>query len=306
MKALDVQFGVLILFLMCSTHAAQPDVLHTIRAIPPNQSQIPSTIDKLLRDAVDLCQAHAAFVESLKSVPVRRTIQDSLELTVRCVGQDDARLRVRQRDASALESRSLSIEWPQPLTNVSLFGWDMTYGVAFDAAAASPADTMRKFYKDTWYRAPYAAKAAIDPALFEGVDDRSAEVAVLLDTNTLYGRGILFFISTGSIAEIRMFGGRKKQVKSTTVDASRVRILAEALMGFEPFAPESVLLRQFGFDDFVRSGYLGVVSVYLDGRKRQFPINERDNFVADDATGKMVDGRLTRILTETLRGVEEP
>ncbi len=263
-------------------------------------SEQPQTaVDQLLKDAVARCKREglAALAEELAVTSTQWHVNDVLSLTFNCVAADDARLRQPGRDASAREARALPIARPQPLVNQPLFDWDMTYGAAFDLVGASRADTMRKYFKDTWYRAPYAERGALDPALFDGIDEKSVSVAVLMDMQTgFYGRGVSLLFVRGDEAEQRANEPRKRSIVTKPMNAATVRRMAELLMSFEPLPPEPHPYGEPGLEHFVHSGYSGVISIYLDGRTRQFPVHHKDMMDTDEATGKIKEGRLSRLL----------
>lgn len=282
---------------------AEAEPVELQKLLEPSE-QPESAVDQLLKDAVAHCKGEglAALVEALAVISTRWHVNDALSLTINCVAANDARLQQLGRDASSREARALPIARPKPLVDKPLFGWDMTYGAAFDLVGASRADTMRKYFKDTWYRAPYAQRGALDPAFFDGIDENTVSIAVLMDMQTgFYGRGVSLLLLRGDEAEQRAIEPRKRSIATKPIDAETVRRMAERLVSFEPLPPEPSPYGEPGLEHFVHSGYSGVISIYLDGRMRQFPVHHKDTMYTDEATGKIKEGRLSRLLQDMER-----
>lgn len=282
--------------------AAEPENFIVAEAIPTSAVTAQSTAVELLDDAVATCQANnrTPLIDDLAYQPVASSARDAVTLRYICVPINDARLKVPADDASNPRARVRPIRQAVPLSVAPLFGWDMTYGAAFDFVEASRLDTMRKYFRDTWLQAEYAEKAVLDPKLFDGLKDQAIDAAIMVDAQSYYGRGAQIRFAVGNVAEERSFNARNRRIETRSLRAGQVRDLAKNLLTFEPLPPEPKAYEvKGGVDRFVQSGYVGVVSVYLDGRVRQFPIHSRDLSVTDEATHKTIAGRLSRLLEQS-------
>ena len=246
-----------------------------------------------LRSSCDVVPETSAYLERLSVGPIRSAVEDGLLLEYRCVPIDDARLKEAGRDVRRPDAGKGIVEIPPPVQVFGPFGWDMTYRNAFDAVAAPRNDTMRKLFRDSWLKATYA-RSQPDPALFEAL--QGADTAVLIDYQLrvpVYGgRKLLVFAASSATALLRSIGRRGMETRS--VDANAVRDFARAMLTYEQSTPASPP-RPFNPPElppatFVDSGYLGVVSVSVDGQVRQFAITEKD-MSADD---QRVSGRDSR------------
>lgn len=223
----------------------------------------------------------APYLIRLFAGPVMHSIEDSLTVRYRCIERGDPRLDEPGRDATRRNAGQGLLEVASRTDTRGPFGWDMTYSKAFDAAAVPRNDTMRKMYRDAWVGAPYVKRSGFDLQLLEGLEQATS--TVLLDYQLALpvygGRMIGVFSATASKAEIRGVN-RRGDVETQPADSESIRRLAHSLMTYEPEKPEQppqpYSAPGVSPDVFVNSGYIGVVSVSLDGRSRQFLITEAD------------------------------
>jgi ankyrin repeat protein len=228
---------------------------------------------ELVQAATKECTSDNAHLlaDDLAVVPVISSVRDVVSLQYRCT----------KEPGEATSPASPSPVPLHPVTSDTIFGWDMTYGAAFDGAGVSGRDTMRKYFRDSWFKAPYLEKAILDVALFE---DLPAQVsaAYVIDYQAFFyfghrATGLTFAASDR--AGSRAWNSRQRRVEVRPLDPDAVRRQAEALMTFAPSArpfERPVAVKGAEENEFVTSGYVGVASVYLDGRMRQFPLTEND------------------------------
>jgi hypothetical protein len=237
----------------------------------------------MLDVATRVCGVHPGrevYIDRLYFGPIQGAVEDGLHLAFRCLSADDARLSEPGRHGGEPDAGNGVIERRTEVSATGPFGWDMTYGAAFDAVGVPRNDTMRKLFRDAWLKAPYV-KSLPDPHLFELLD--VAEVAVLIDYElrmAVYGgRKVIVVTANEQGAQIRATERRNRtQIYATRYAA--VRSLASVLLEFQP-SPPADRPRPHEPDGirpgvFVDSGYAGVVSVNLDGRSRQVAISRED------------------------------
>jgi hypothetical protein len=253
----------------------------------------------------------SALIERFQAGPSARSIDDAVVLRYRCVAADDPALAAPGRDAARADAGRGLIERAAKRNERGPFGWDMTYGSVFDAASVVRNDTTRKYFRDSWHGAEYLYETQPNEALFSDLNTAANNAAVLLDFRSpLYGNRVMWLAYTaGDKAEWRRWqshqkrdgGGETRGVETERLNPAVARRLAQELMSFQVSVPKGPPVpAQVGVygraDLFVYSGYVGVASVLLDGRVRQFPIAMDDLLKQDVATGQPMAGRLMRFI----------
>jgi hypothetical protein len=257
--------------------------------VPIGQRSVDAVVREALADvrsSCDVVPGTSPYLERLRVGPIMTAVDDGLLLEYRCIANDDPRLKEAGRDVRRDDAGKGILEKSLPVDVRGPFGWDMTYGSAFDAAGVPRNDTMRKLFRDSWLKAAYV-RSEPDPALFEALE--GADTAVLIDYQLripVYGgRKIAVFVASSEAAQIRSTG-RHGNVETHSADASVIREFARTMLSYRPSAPGSTP-RSYGAPGvapgvFVDTGYLGVVSVSVEGQSRQFAITERDMSAGDE------------------------
>lgn len=220
-----------------------------------------------------------AYLERVFAGPIKSAVDDGLTIHFRCVADTDARLDEAGRNAARADAGKGIVEVAAAVDTRGPFGWDMTYGSAFDAAGVPRNDTMRKLFRDAWLKPPYV-KANLDPQLLAGLGD--AEVAVFIDYQVrvpIYGGHMAVVCTARSgTGEVRSVG-RGGRVKIHSVAWQTIDELARTLLTVAPSMPKDAPRPYEGPvapGVFVDAGYIGVASVSVDGQSRQLLITPED------------------------------
>ncbi|MDB6061113.1 MAG: ankyrin repeat protein 50-like [Verrucomicrobiaceae bacterium] len=255
---------------------------------------------KLFANAREKCayEAKRPYIESLFVGPAADSFRDGVSLSFKCLPGDDVQLSQIGRDASQPDAGAGLWSYAARTLISPIPGWDLSYKHAFDQSKVSERDTMRKFFRDSAVGAEYARHYVVDASLFKNVPAK-VDAAVLIDFQAFYYFGhriVQFSYADNTRSESRSWNTRNSRIEAVPLEAELLRRQAQVLMDYKLSPPPEV--RPYPLNgansQFVFSGYVGVVSVYLDGKIRQFPIVADD--IIETASSKGAPGRLIRTL----------
>lgn len=236
--------------------------------------------------------------------PVMGTVEDALTIEYQCLAKDDARLREAGRDATKQSAGQSLIEYASDVATRGPFGWDMTYATVFDAAKVPSNDTMRKMFRDSWLQPPYVQAPALLREMISSLETATAAVLVDLEVRiSIYGGRRAVALSADSQGGVIRGSDHRGRIRTHPGDPERVREFARAMLVYAPQAPNApphpLPIAGAVGDAFIDSGYLGVVSVAVDGQSRQFLITEHD---IESGTDERANGPLMQALLEATNG----